>query len=147
MHRAVLSLGSNLGDRAAWLRFARSAIAQLPETRILKSASEYETAPCDVPGQYAHLTFLNSALLIETALPPHTLLKSLQKIETDAGRIRCERNGPRTLDIDIITYDDLTLDTPDLILPHPHAHLRSFVLLPVREILPELAESFEQRPG
>lgn len=137
MVQVVLALGSNLGDRAAWLEFARRKIDALPETRLLKTAGNFDTAPVDVPEAFQELRFLNSAVLIETGLSPHALLAAVQEIERQAGRIRTIQNGPRPLDIDIITYGDLQLATPELTIPHPRAHAREFVLAPLRELFPE----------
>ncbi len=137
MTQAVLALGSNMGDRARWLRFARREIAALPETRLLKTASDYDTAPVGVPEAFQGRRFLNSAVLIETALSPHALLAACHEIERNAGRVRTIPNGPRPLDIDIILYGDLRLAAPELTLPHPRAREREFVLAPLRELFPE----------
>ena len=134
MPRAVIALGSNQGLREEALSNAREAIAALPGTRVLKAARRYETAPVDVPPQFAHLTFLNSALLVETALSPEALLAALLGIEAGAGRVRTLRNGPRPIDLDIILYEGVTSDDPALTLPHPRAHLRDFVLLPLADL-------------
>lgn len=134
MARVVIALGSNLGDCAAQLDAAQSALATLPETTILAVAKRYETAPVDVPAPYANLTFLNSALLLETALAPEALLDACLQIEAEAGRVRTIKNGPRPLDLDLILYEGVTSNTPKLILPHPRAHERDFVLLPLADL-------------
>lgn len=134
MPRAVIALGSNLGDREAFLDFAVSQISALPETRFLRAAQRRETAPVDVPPEFADLSFLNSAVLIETELPPLRLLSELHAIEAQAGRVRTVRNGPRPLDLDIILYEGITCDTPELTLPHPRAAQRTFVLEPLADL-------------
>lgn len=134
MARVVLALGSNLGDRGVRLDTAVSALSQLPQTRLLKCAKHYETTPVDVPQGYEHLTFLNSAVLIETALSPMELLDEIHRIEAEEGRVRLLRNGPRTLDIDIILYEGVGSDDPVLTLPHPRAADRDFVLLPLADL-------------
>lgn len=134
MARVVLALGSNLGDRGVRLDAAVSALSQLPQTRLLKCAKRYETTPVDVPKGYEDLSFLNSAVLIETGLPPMELLREVNRIEAEEGRVRLLRNGPRTLDIDIILYEGVKSDDPVLTLPHPRAAERDFVLLPLADL-------------
>ncbi len=134
MPKAVIALGSNMGDRAAALDAARAAIAALPGTRVLRASVRYDTAPVEVPEQFAEQRFLNSALLIETALAPYDLLAALQAIETRAGRVRSIRNAPRPIDLDIILYEGVTSDDPALTLPHPRALRRAFVLLPLADL-------------
>lgn len=134
MARAVIALGSNLGDCAAHLDAAQSALATLPETTILAVAERYETAPVDVPAPYENLTFLNSALLLETTFTPEALLTACLQIEAKAGRVRTIKNGPRPLDLDLILYEGATSDTPFLTLPHPRAHERDFVLIPLADL-------------
>ena len=134
MARAVIALGSNLGDRAAALRAACEAIAALPGTRLLAQARTRETEPVDVPSAYASLRFLNSAALIETALSPEDLLSALNRIEAEAGRIRTERNAPRPIDLDLILYEGERRQSERLTLPHPRAHLRDFVLKPLADL-------------
>lgn len=87
-----------------------------------------------VPPEFADLSFLNSAVLIETELPPLRLLSELHAIEAQAGRVRTVRNGPRPLDLDIILYEGITCDTPELTLPHPRAAQRTFVLEPLADL-------------
>ncbi|MBA2684951.1 MAG: 2-amino-4-hydroxy-6-hydroxymethyldihydropteridine diphosphokinase [Gemmatimonadaceae bacterium] len=115
-HLAYIALGSNLGDRNQILARARLEIAALPGSRVVAESSVEETAPVgDVPqGAY-----LNQMLALETALSPHELLAALHRIENDAGRVRAAHWGPRTLDLDIVRYDDLRLDEPHLVIPHP----------------------------
>ncbi len=134
MPRAVLALGSNLGHREAMLDFAMTALEALPQTRVLQCAKRYDTTPVDVPEEFVDLRFLNSAVLIETEFQPLALLAELHRIEADAGRIRAVRNGPRPLDLDIILYEGVTCVTDTLTLPHPRAHERDFVLLPLADL-------------
>jgi len=130
---AVLAIGANLGDRLATLRQAIAAIAKLPGTTVLRTSPVYETAPVGGPAQPE---YLNAVLIAETILAPRELLARLNGIEADAGRVREVRFGPRTLDIDIISYSGETSDDPVLTLPHPRAHERAFVLAPWHDIDP-----------
>ena len=132
-HRVVLSVGSNLGDRLGTLQGCVQAIGGLPETDVLAISPVYETAPVGGPSQP---DYLNAVLVIETGLAPRDLLAATQRIEADFGRIRAERFGPRTLDIDIISYDEEISDDPVLTLPHPRAHERAFVLAPWHDVDP-----------
>ena len=135
-HRAVLSVGSNLGDRLGTLQGCVQAIGDLPETDVLAVSPVYETAPVGGPAQP---DYLNAVLVIETGLAPRDLLAATQRIEADFGRVRgegAERFGPRTLDIDIIAYDEQISDDPVLTLPHPRAYERAFVLAPWHDLDP-----------
>jgi len=131
--RAVLSAGSNLGDRLGTLQGCVQAIARLPDTDVLAISPVYETAPVGGPAQP---DYLNAVLVIGTGLPPRDLLEAVHRIEADFGRVRAERFGPRTLDVDIIDYDGQVSDDPALTLPHPRAHQRAFVLAPWHDIDP-----------
>ncbi len=131
MPKAVISIGSNLGDRTGNCRKALEEISGFAE--ILKVSSVYETGPV---GKEDQPDFINCAAEIQTALPPEELLGRILEVEDGMGRVRDGRWGPRTIDIDLIFYDELKLDTPDLKLPHPQAHLRRFVLEPVSELMP-----------
>ena len=115
-HRVVLSVGSNLGDRLGTLQGCVHAIGGLPETDVLAISPVYETAPVGGPAQP---DYLNAVLIVATGLAPRDLLAATQRIEADFGRIRAERFGPRTLDIDIISYDEEISDDPVLTLPSP----------------------------
>lgn len=133
MARAFLGLGSNLGDRQ---RLIEEALHLLNHRvgRLLVTSSYYETQPAGgPPGQPL---FLNAVALVETTLPPRALLKSCQLIENQLGRVRTVRWEPRTIDIDILLYDDLLLKTDDLEIPHPRLAVRRFVLEPLAEIAP-----------
>lgn len=136
MSTAFVALGANLGDPAATLRAALGALANLPESRVVRSSSLYRTAPVGITEQPE---FVNAVARLETSLAPETLLDQLLDIEQRFGRIRAERNGPRTLDLDLLLYDDQLLELPRLTLPHPRLHLRAFVLYPLAEIAPDLA--------
>ena len=162
-HRAVLSVGSNLGDRLGTLQGCVHAIGRLPDTDVLARSPVYETAPVGGPVQP---DYLNAVLIIGTGLAPRALLTATQRIEAAFGRVRAplapprplpggpippdppreettppfppefQRYGPRTLDIDIISYDEEISDDPVLTLPHPRARERAFVLAPWHDIDP-----------
>ena len=136
MPTAYLSLGSNLGDRAAQLYGAVAAITREvgPATAISRL---YATAPWGHTAAEA-LPYLNAVLVVETRLSPKPLLDALLAIERDAGRRRSVPNAPRELDLDLLFYGSTTRDTPALTLPHPRLHLRRFVLAPLAEIAPDL---------
>jgi 2-amino-4-hydroxy-6-hydroxymethyldihydropteridine diphosphokinase len=120
---ALVALGSNLGDRAAHLAFARDRIRSLPSTRILGETDTEETAPL---GGMEQPAYLNQMLAIETALPPRDLLLRLQEIERARGRRPGVRWVSRTLDLDIVIYDEVQSRDPDLVLPHPGLAGRDF---------------------
>lgn len=134
MHLAYIGLGANLGDARAALQSALQALAALPGTRLRRQSSLYRSAPIESSGP----DYLNAVAVLETELGPHELLQALQAIERDQGRERPYRNAPRTLDLDLLMHDSLTLDTPELTLPHPRAHQRAFVLRPLAELAPQL---------
>ena len=134
--RAYVGLGANLGaDLLATLTQAAQALAALPDTRLLALSSAWRSAPVDAGGP----DFLNAVAALETGLPPLELLDALQAIEQAHGRERPYRNAPRTLDLDLLLYGDLVLDTARLTLPHPRLAERAFVLRPLLEIAPDLA--------
>ncbi len=133
MTKAVVAVGSNLGDRQQNLYFAFDEISKLPSTKILSKSSLYETQAIGGPEQGA---FLNAAVLVETELHPNELLIKLQSIETARGRTREINWGPRTLDLDIIDVENFTSDTEELQIPHPRAVSRRFVIEPIIEIAP-----------
>jgi 2-amino-4-hydroxy-6-hydroxymethyldihydropteridine diphosphokinase len=120
---AYVALGSNIGDRDAQLAMARAAIAALPETRVIGESTIEETAPI---GPVEQPSFLNQMLAIETTLAPHALLQHLHSIEAAAGRVRRERWGPRTLDLDIVCFDHQTVSEPTLRVPHAEIAARDF---------------------
>jgi 3-oxoacyl-[acyl-carrier protein] reductase len=129
---AYVALGSNLGDRAATLEQGLALLPREPGIRVERVSAFYETAP--VGGPAGQGPYLNAAAEVTTDLAPHELLRRLQQIETDLGRVRAERDGPRTFDLDLLLFGDLVLATPDLVLPHPRLHERLFVLIPLAEI-------------
>lgn len=129
---AYLSLGSNLGDRAANLR---EAVKQLEVAgRLLAVSAWYETQPVDVPDQP---WFLNCVVAIETEKTPRELLKLALQVEASMGRLRMRDKGPRKIDIDVVLFADRIVDEPDLKIPHPAMHQRRFVLEPLVEIAPQ----------
>ena len=120
---AYIALGSNLGDRAAYLAAARAALGELPGSRILATSSVEETEPVGGVPQGA---YLNQMVALDTTLAPRELLDALHDIERSAGRVRDVRWGPRTLDLDIVMFDRQTVNEPDLIVPHPQLPHRDF---------------------
>lgn len=138
-HEAALSLGSNLGDRLASLRAARTALAALPQTRLLASSRIFETDPVDVPSTWSDAAFLNAVVVIETKLAADAFSDKMHAIETALGRIRGpEPNAPRTIDIDILYFGDQTSARADLRLPHPEWARRRFVCAPLADVRPDL---------
>ena len=122
---AYIALGSNLGQREVFLAQARSSIAALARTRVLGQTEAEETAPI---GPVAQGPYLNQMIAIETELSPHDLLTELKRIEAAAGRVRTERWGPRTLDLDIVLFEHQTVREPGLTIPHPELSNRDFWL-------------------
>jgi 2-amino-4-hydroxy-6-hydroxymethyldihydropteridine diphosphokinase len=131
--RVVLAVGSNLGDRLGTLTECVQALRRLPETDVLAISPVYQTAPLGGPAQP---DYLNAVLIASTGLGPYDLLAAAHAIEAAAGRVRAERFGPRTLDIDIISYADEVSADPVLTLPHARAHERAFVLAPWHDLDP-----------
>ena len=129
--RVVLAAGANLGDRLGTLQGCVEAIGRLPETDVLAISPVYETDPVGGPAQP---DYLNAVLIAATGLGPRDLLDAAHRIEAEFGRVRAERFGPRTLDIDIISYAAQVSSDPVLTLPHPRAHERAFVLAPWHDI-------------
>lgn len=127
MTRAVLSLGANLGDRLAALQHAVDTLCSAPEIRAVAVSPVYESAPVGGPEQP---DYLNAVLLVDTTGDAHGLLALARRAESGMGRIREVRWGPRTLDVDVVAFDDVVSDDPELTLPHPRAAERAFVLLP-----------------
>lgn len=132
--QAFIALGSNLDDPAFQVRLAFDELGRLPSSRLLKHSSLYRSAPI---GGLDQPDFINAVAQIETALAPHDLLKALLGIERCHGRVRAYPNAPRTLDLDMLIYDDLQCDERCLVLPHPRMHQRAFVLQPLLEIAPD----------
>jgi 2-amino-4-hydroxy-6-hydroxymethyldihydropteridine diphosphokinase len=132
--RAVLSLGSNLGDRMENLQEAIDALFDAPGLNFVALSSVYETKPW---GPVEQGDFLNIVLIVDTRIPPDLLLERVLNIEEAMRRERVIHWGPRTLDIDIVIFGDVVSDAAELTLPHPYAHERAFVLVPWSEIDPE----------
>lgn len=133
-HRVVLSLGSNLGDRMENLQDAIDALFDAPGLTFVALSPVYETAPW---GGIEQPDYLNIVLMAETRIPPELLLDRVLNIEESMRRERVIRWGPRTLDIDIVLFGDLVSTDPALVLPHPHAHERAFVLVPWADVDPD----------
>jgi len=132
-HTVYLALGSNLGDRLANLKQAIAALP--PQMEVKAKSSVYETPPWGYEDQPK---FLNQVIKAKTYLHPEPLLKHLKRLEVALGRQESFPNGPRLIDMDILFYDDLVLNSPSLVIPHPRLHERGFVLLPLMEIAPDL---------
>jgi 2-amino-4-hydroxy-6-hydroxymethyldihydropteridine diphosphokinase len=128
-------LGSNLGDPPAQIRRALQTLAAMPETRLVRRSSLYRNPPA---GYLDQPEFVNAVARIETRLAPRDLLEQLLAIERAHGRVREFRNGPRTLDLDILLYGERTVREPELTIPHPRMVERAFVLVPLAEIAPEM---------
>ena len=136
--RAYIALGSNLGDRLGYLQLGVDALALVPGVIVLAVSRVYETAPVGGPPQEA---YLNAVVAIETNLDPHELLHRCQQIEERAARERVERWGPRTLDVDVLVMDGVSIETDDLTIPHPRMWERGFVLAPLRDVAPDLVDA------
>ena len=134
MNTAYLLIGGNLGDRAAYLQLAVKHIEALCG-KITSSSSIYETAAWGNTNQPA---FYNQAIQLMTPMAPEDLLEQLLAIELEMGRVRSQKYGPRTIDLDILMIDDTILDSPSLSIPHPQLQNRRFALLPLNEIAPAL---------
>jgi 2-amino-4-hydroxy-6-hydroxymethyldihydropteridine diphosphokinase len=136
LHRAYIALGSNLQNPASQVSQAFEALNTLPDTRVIRVSSLYRTAPVGYDNQP---DFINAAAEVETGLPALELLRALLALEASFGRERPFPNAPRVLDLDLLLYDDLEMQTPELTLPHPRMHERGFVLFPLAEIAPDIA--------
>jgi 2-amino-4-hydroxy-6-hydroxymethyldihydropteridine diphosphokinase len=135
---AVIALGRNLGDREATLERAVAALDALPESSILAVSSWHGTVALTVDGLDPEKpAYLNGVALLQTHLDPYSLLDALRSIEAENGRERVERWGDRTLDLDLIAFDELEIDSEVLQVPHPRAHERDFVLAPWLEVQPD----------
>jgi 2-amino-4-hydroxy-6-hydroxymethyldihydropteridine diphosphokinase len=132
-HLTFIALGSNLGDRMTNLEGARGALQ--PALHILAQSPVYETAPWGYTDQP---NFLNQVIKAETDLTPEQLLATLKSAEVTLGRTPTFRYGPRTIDLDLLLYDDLVMDTPQLTIPHPRLTERAFVLYPLADLTPDL---------
>ena len=132
---AFVGLGSNLRQPVQRLRRAFSDLDSLSATRLVRRSPLYGSAPLGPPGQP---DYVNAVAMLQTSLGAHALLDALQAIERRHGRERGERWGPRTLDLDLLLYGNEQLDTPRLQVPHPQMHRRAFVLVPLRDLVPDL---------
>jgi 2-amino-4-hydroxy-6-hydroxymethyldihydropteridine diphosphokinase len=130
---AAIAFGSNVGDRARHVREALRRLAEVEGVELRRRSRVRETAPVGGPPQGP---YLNGAVLVATTLPPRALLDALLRIERAGGRVRRVRDGPRTIDLDLIFHGDARLCEPGLELPHPRAHRRAFVLEPLAEVAP-----------
>jgi len=132
--RAFIALGSNLQNPVSQVTRAFDGIAELPRTQLIRRSSLYRTAPVGYDNQP---DFINAAAEVSTDLPALELLRALLALEASFGRERPFPNAPRVLDLDLLLYDDLVMQTPELTLPHPRMHERGFVLYPLAEIAPD----------
>jgi 2-amino-4-hydroxy-6-hydroxymethyldihydropteridine diphosphokinase len=130
-HRAIIALGSNLGDRVAYLRFGLESLSN-----VIAQSQVFETDPVGGPDNQG--AYLNMVAIVDTDLDPFALLRRLLQIEADAHRVRVERWGPRTLDLDILFYDDYAINSEELTIPHPRFSERRFVLEPLAETFSDL---------
>jgi len=131
--KCAIALGSNLGDSLATLKSAIATLNNTSEITVNSHSSWYKTAPVGPPQP----DYINACAILEVALEPKQLLAALLEIEIKFNRIRREKWGPRTLDLDLLLYDNLILETPTLTLPHPRMTERAFVLVPLAEIAPD----------
>jgi len=136
MANAVIALGGNVGDVRATFKKAIAHVCGMAQAALLARSPDYATPPW---GEQDQPRFINACIEIETSLDPHALLFTLHKVEQKFGRDRSkeQRWGPRSLDLDLIAYDDVELDRPELTLPHPRLFERAFVLVPLAEIAPD----------
>ena len=133
-HRAIVALGSNLGDRAAYLRFGLERLSN-----VVSQSQVFETDPVGGPDNQG--PYLNMVAVVDTDLDPFAMLRRLLQIESEAHRVRVERWGPRTLDLDLLFYDDYTIESEELTIPHPRFAERRFVLEPLSEVAVEFCPS------
>jgi 2-amino-4-hydroxy-6-hydroxymethyldihydropteridine diphosphokinase len=131
--QAYLALGSNLGDRLATLQRAVDLLDARPGIDVVRSSRVYETEPVGPPQP----PYLNAVIEVRTELEPRELLKECLAIENELGRVRAERWGPRTIDIDVLTFGAREISEPDLVVPHPRMHERAFVLIPLSDLTAE----------
>jgi 2-amino-4-hydroxy-6-hydroxymethyldihydropteridine diphosphokinase len=143
MVRAYIGLGANLGDLVQTLRAAVAALGALPQTRLAAVSGAWRSAPVDAGGP----DYLNAVACLETRLAPEPLLDALQAIEQAHGRQRPYVNAPRTLDLDLLLYGELQLQTPRLTVPHPRLCERAFALRPLLELAPERLDLAAHLPG
>lgn len=140
-HIVYLALGSNMGNRLSNLKAA--VVNLTPQMTVKQKSSVYETPPWGFTEQDA---FLNQVVKVTTYLEPEPLLRHLKRMETALGRVPNFQNGPRVIDIDILFFDNMIINTPPLVVPHPRLHERAFVLVPLAEIEPDFIHPILQRP-
>lgn len=140
-HIVYLVLGSNMGNRLSNLKAA--VLNLTPQMTVKQKSSVYETPPWGFTEQDA---FLNQVVKVTTYLEPEALLRHLKRMETALGRVPNFQNGPRVIDIDILFFDKMIINTPPLVVPHPRLHERAFVLVPLAEIEPDFVHPILQRP-
>ncbi|HZP30399.1 MAG TPA: 2-amino-4-hydroxy-6-hydroxymethyldihydropteridine diphosphokinase [Acidimicrobiia bacterium] len=131
--RAYLAIGSNLGDRLAYLQLAVDGLASAPGVTVVAASPVYETEPVGGPEQPQ---YLNAVVAVDTTLDARGLLHLAQRLESDAARVRQERWGPRTLDVDVLLVGEETIEAPDLVVPHPRMFERGFVMAPLADLGP-----------
>ena len=132
--RAIVSLGSNIEPRVEYLSRAVDALAAFPETKLVAASGAIETEPVDVPPEFAAMKFMNQVAVFETALSAREFSRRMHEVEDSLGRRRTVRNGPRTIDIDLVDFGGMVSDDPELTLPHPRARMRDFVMGPLAEL-------------
>ena len=132
--RAIVSLGSNIEPRAEYLSRALGYLSAFPFTRLAAASGVAETDPVDVPAEFSEMRFLNQVAVFETRLGPHDFSRRMHAVEDSLGRVRTVRNGPRTIDIDLVDFGGIALSEPELTLPHPRAKEREFVTRPLAEL-------------
>ena len=142
--RAYLGIGSNLGDRLAHLQHAVDGLAAADGVEVVAVSAVYETDPVGGPEQPE---YLNAVVAVETGLDPHALLALGQRLEAGARRVRAERWGPRTLDVDVLLVGDEQVDDPDLQVPHPRMRERGFVMAPLGDVHPDLGSDAARWSG
>jgi len=141
VHHCAIGLGSNLGDSRSILEAALAQLDLTPGISLKQRSRWYVTQAVGPPQP----NYFNGCALLEVSLTPQSLLQQLLEIEAKAGRVRRERWGPRTLDLDLLLFDDLILETPTLNIPHPGLHQRAFVLVPLAEIAPNWVDPVSRR--
>lgn len=145
--RAVVSLGSNIEPRREHLAKALEALRGFPSTRLLAASPVEETEPVGVPEEFRDRLFLNQVAIFETRLAARDFSDRMHRVEDDLGRVRTVRNGPRTVDIDMVDYGGARSDDPELTLPHPRAAERDFVMRPWRELERRLGAESAEKDG
>ncbi len=135
MRKAVIGIGSNIGDRMAYIDMSVEMLNHIPSVKVLRRASIYETSPWGYVNQE---NFYNTVIEVETALSPNALLGVCLGIEAGIGRIREIKNGPRVIDLDLLLYEGSESTTAELTLPHPRMFERDFVLIPLKELYPDM---------